>query len=222
MSERTPASISSCIRISIGCMKLYAAPGASFSRACFIAVTSSSLERCDGHSETGFSMTYTSLWSIAIGSVATSGLPVRHTTVSTSGNCLSTVSMISLPCSDSLIEIPGTRYIITRIEPSSNRGRNSAPRNGMTPSDTTKRRAATAAMAIGERRARLRIGLYAELILRMSQVVFSVALWRNAYHPSTGISVSAITSDAPTAKRTVMAMGSNILPSTPVSVRMGT
>ena len=56
----------------------------------------------------------------------------------------------------------------------------------------------------------------------MSHVVFSVALRRNAYHPSTGISVSAITSDAPTAKSTVIAMGSNILPSTPLSVRMGT
>ncbi len=34
--------------------------------------------------------------------------------------------------------MPGTRYIITRIEPSSSEGMNSAPRNGMAISDTVK------------------------------------------------------------------------------------
>jgi hypothetical protein len=54
MSDRTPASIKSCVRICIGWEKLYPAPGACFWSAAFMSAISSSLTGLRGHWDTGF------------------------------------------------------------------------------------------------------------------------------------------------------------------------
>src|SRR5690242_1904738 len=103
--------------------------------------------------------------------------------------------------------MPGTRYIITTIEPSSNVGMNSAPRYGATVREAANTTAAKPAAASGKRSARRSTGAYTAAALRISHVSFSATRFRKTYEVNTGMTTRAITSDAAKANRTVIAIG---------------
>ena len=111
------------------------------------------------------------------------------------------------------------------IEPSSSRGMNSLPKKGTALRDTANTTMAIPTVSFGKRRVRFSAGSYQRWNCRMTHVSFSAScrrMLRNAIQLSTGIKISAITSDASNAKRTVVAIGLNIFPSTPLNVRIGT
>jgi hypothetical protein len=101
------------------------------------------------HSDLGFSITKTSERSSPITSVATSGLPVRDTTVRTSGNRSSTFSISVVARSDSVSDTLGSREALITMSPSSSRGMNSPARRAAAPSDTARASPATAEVVPG-------------------------------------------------------------------------
>src|SRR3989338_4725146 len=93
-------------------------------------------------------------------SVAISGLPVRETTVKTSGKRFKTFSILKVDSTDEVMEILGRRQAWTVISPSSSEGINSPPKNGKSASETTKDNNAAIIIFLGFRNALSRVLSY--------------------------------------------------------------
>ena len=103
-------------------------------------------------------MTKTSVRSIPMTSVAISGLPVRETTVLTSGKGRRILSISVVEARDWLRETLGSLDAWMTMSPSSRRGMNSAPKKVPAASDKAKRKAAMAIVSRGWDIARSKTG----------------------------------------------------------------
>ena len=155
MSARTPDTIS-LIRCSIGCVNQTIWPGIP-STTPLIASTSPACVRAAFQRSRGFSAMNMSVPSSAPASVATSGVPTRLHTRSTSSGKASRIARSSRVFirTDSSRLVPGARMIPRTMSPSESFGTNSVPsdaaRRTVIPSSTTER---IASVPRAERQAR--------------------------------------------------------------------
>src|SRR5690625_3282893 len=112
----------------MGCVNSYLLPGNSSSARSISSTSSALVLDGSGHSLCGFNVTKLSATLGGMGSVATSAVPIRAKSLSTSGNALilcSRISCISTACSR---PVPGIRIACSAMSPSFNCGMNSEPR----------------------------------------------------------------------------------------------
>ncbi len=157
-----------------------------------------------------------------ITSVAISAVPVRAKTRAISGNfALSVRSICICISSDCARPVPGTRMAWMERSPSFRLGTNSAPRRKAATSDTLTATAAKVSTTAGAASARSSSGAY----IRRAQPIrrFSFSATRSPMPSATaaGTKVTDSTMAAASASTTVIAIGWNILPSTPDSAKIG-
>ncbi|MNK80860.1 hypothetical protein D3C87_1005910 [compost metagenome] len=158
-----------------------------------------------------------------IGSAAISAVPVRANTRSTSGNfAFSRVSICCCIATDCVRLVPGMRSACTAKSPSFRLGMNSLPsRVAMIPLSSTATTAPVSTTGVLAS-ARDSAGAYQRRAQPITRFSFSAT--RSPMHSATaaGTKVTDRISAPSSASTTVFAIGWNILPSTPVSARIGT
>ena len=189
----------------------------------FITSTSAACVRARFHSSRGLSAMNISVASIAPASVATSGVPVRLQTwaISAGNSSRSAFSIRMFIRHDSSMLVPGARMMPSTMSPSESLGTNSVPseaaRSTVMPRITQAIKASVPRAARQARRA----GRYSHRINRTRSTSCESIRFGRKKLESTGTTVSESTSDPIRMNTTVRAIGRNIFPSTPSSVRIG-
>ncbi len=157
-----------------------------------------------------------------IGSLATSAVPVLEKMNDTCGKRLTVLSTDNCIDCDCDSDVLGILSACMAMFFSSSEGMNSWPRRKNPTRAAANSTTATAMTGTGLATARCSSGLYQRFKAATSQFSFSCTRPVMQIAISAGTSVSDSTKAAASARITVSAIGSNILPSTPVKVRSGT